>query len=376
MRFSLFIKTSSVTLRLGADYLLRNRLRFILIPLVFVLLKIIGALWLSQRLDGRAFLSIFHGWDSFYYMSITSNWYPSMASEIWAFFPFYPFCSYLVNLVLYDIRLSMALISFLAGVMWIPIYQTIAERYMDVREAFTSTCIFASFPQVFLFTTIAYSEPLFLLTTLAAWLLYLRGRILGSCVLACFATLTRPYGILIVLPIFLGLLKRKFWKRVPLISLPIASLLGWFLYSFFKTGNYFAFLNAQEYWKGMPWQPKNWIQGFLLPQLGIEPTIQATTPLTPFSVYILLAPFIALTACLIIMSFKADWRLGFYGIGMFGMILYFGTPLSMPRFLPFIFPVWLYIKTRIGLIAFAICIIFYLHSLVIWYLFSQNIWVG
>jgi Gpi18-like mannosyltransferase len=376
MKAPLFIKKFSTNSEHALQHLLRSKLHFAILPLIFALLKIFSAFWLLERLNEGNFISLFHGWDSYYYLSIASNWYPSKVVEIWAFFPFYPLCSRIVNLALHNLQLSMVSISFFAGVMWLPFYQSIAERYMNVDEAFTSTCIFASFPQVFLFTSVAYNESLFLFATLTAWLLYLRKKIFFACVLACLATLTKPYGILIVLPIFLGMLSRNRWNRIPFVLLPIVTILGWIWYNFIKTGDYFAFITAQEHWAGMPWQPINWFQGFLLPQLGIQPEIQATTPITPFSVYILLAPFVMIIACLIIMCFKYDWKLGIYGMAMLTTILSFGTPLSMPRFLPFIFPVWLNIKTRNFLITLVICAIFYIHSLAIWLLFSNNVWIG
>ncbi|MCW4033198.1 MAG: hypothetical protein NWF08_07375, partial [Candidatus Bathyarchaeota archaeon] len=300
MKAPFFIKTFSTNSEHALQHLLRSKLRFATLPLIFALLKIFSAFWLFERLNEGNFISLFHGWDSFYYVRIASTWYPTMPSEIWAFFPLYPFCSYVVNLLLHNYLLSTATVSFLAGVMWLPIYQSIAERYMTKVEAFSSTCIFAIFPHIFIFTTVAYSESLFLFLTLATWFLYLRGRIFGSSILACLTTLTRPYGILIILPIFFGLLKKKLWKRIPLVTLPVFTLLGWMWYGFMKTGDFLVFLSAQEHWILMPWQPKNWLHGFLLPQFGID-TISQAISAREYGVYMFLIPLIAIFACLILM---------------------------------------------------------------------------
>jgi Gpi18-like mannosyltransferase len=214
MKAPFFIKKFSTNSEHTLQHLLRSKLRFAILPLIFALLKIFSAFWLLERLNEGNFISLFHGWDSYYYMSIASNWYPSNVVEIWAFFPFYPLCSRIVNFAIYNLQLSMVFVSFFAGVMWLPVYQSIAERYMNAEKAFTSTCIFALFPQVFLFTSVAYSESIFIFTTLTAWFLYLRKKIFFACVLACLATLTKPYGILIVLPIFLGMLRRNRWNRM------------------------------------------------------------------------------------------------------------------------------------------------------------------
>lgn len=373
MKVSLLTKEFYAILRLSIKYFWQSRLRFILLPSVFILLKIIGTMWLAQRFSERGFLSFFHGWDSGWYIAVASSWYPPVASEKWAFFPFYPICSYLVNLILHDIRLSTALISLIVGIAWIPIFQAIAEKYMDTREAFTSTFIFALFPQVFLFTTIAYSESIFIFTTLTSWFLFLRRNTSGSCVFASFATLSRPYGILIILPIFLGLVSKRLWKKIPLISLPIATFLGWILYSFVKTEDYLAFITAQKHWIGLG-QPVNWFREFLLPQFAsAQYTYTYMHPLT-MSYYLL--PFIAIVAYLVIMSFEVDWRLGIYGMTALTTILYFGTPISVSRFLPFIFPIWLNTKIRNPFILIALCVFFYLHALVIWYLFCSRVWMG
>lgn len=375
MKIYFHFKTFHSILRSVLDSFLKNKFRLLLLPLVFVLLKIFSALWLTQRLDERDLISIFHGWDSFYYVRIASTWYPTMPSEIWAFFPFYPFCSYVVNLLLHNYLLSTAIVSFLVGLMWLPIYQSIAERYMTKVEAFSSTCIFAIFPHVFIFTTVAYSESLFLFLTLTTWFLYLRGRIFGSSILACLTTLTRPYGILIILPIFFGLLNKKLWKRIPLVTLPVFTLLGWMWYGFMKTGDFLVFLSAQEHWILMPWQPKNWLHGFLLPQFGID-TISQAISAREYGVYMFLTPLIAIFACLILMSFEIDWKLGIYGFATLIVILLYGSPLSVMRFLPFIFPLWLNIKVRNLFIMLALCAFLYLHSLIIWFMFSNNVWIG
>jgi hypothetical protein len=76
------------------------------------------------------------------------------------------------------------------------------------------------------------------------------------------------------------------------------------------------------------------------------------------------------------MTFEIDWKLGVYGAAVFITSLSIGTPLSAPRFIPFIFPLWLGIKTQKFIIAFTICVFFYLHAMVVWFLFTSNIWVG
>jgi hypothetical protein len=353
----------------------RGKLRFVLPVFAFALLKIVGALWLLRRIGGgRDLVSVFHGWDSLYYMNIASSWYPNKISELWAFFPLYPYLSSLANLILRDVWLSTAFVSFIFGVFWLPLYQSISERYVDVDEALVSTLMFASFPQAFLFTTVAYSESLFLFTTLATWLLYLRGKTFGACVVACFATLTRPYGIAIVLPIFLDLLRRRGWMKLPLVSLPVASLSGWLWYSFMKTGDYLARQSAaQKFWVGQPWQLDNWMQE-LFPLLGLEPASRMIG--TPIVGYVFLVPFTALAGYLIFRSFDLDWLLGIYGITMLAAILSIAAPLSSARLISLIFPLWLNIKTKNPLIALAVCAFFYLHGLVIWLLFTSNVWVG
>ncbi len=360
-------------LRLDTSYLLKSKLRFIIPLLIFFFLKIISAFLLLQRIEEKDFLSLFHGWDSFYYMSIATRWYPNTVVELWAFFPFYPYISRIINNALHDVWLSTTVVSFISGVIWIPIYHSIAERYINAKESFFSTCMFASFPQVFLFTSVAYSESLFLLTTLVAWLLYLRGKIFSSCISASLATLTRPYGILIILPILLGLLKSNLWKKSLLAVLPLFTLLSWMCYNFVKTGDYFAFITAQERWIGQPWQPGNWFREFFLPLFNVRLPTQTMAPL---AAYIFLVPFITFAAYLIIMTFGIDWKLGVYGTAVFLTTLSIGTPLSAPRFIPFIFAIWLNIKTQKFIIALITCFFFYLHAIVVWFLFTSNIWVG
>jgi hypothetical protein len=119
-----------------------------------------------------------------------------------------------------------------------------------------------------LFLSAVYAESLFLALSLGVFLLSRQGRLAGAGMLAGLASLTRPFGILLVIPILW-----EWWSRwrsreasgdraVSLWSwawaaMPVASLLGYLLYCQSVFGDPLAFFHRQQRWRGGlsgPWR--------------------------------------------------------------------------------------------------------------------------
>jgi Gpi18-like mannosyltransferase len=149
---------------------------------------------------------LFLGWDSGWYLSIATRGY-SFSSQSYAFYPGLPLFTYILNMVTGNPFVSMTLLSFIIGVIWLPAYQLVAENYMSKPEALKSTLLYGFFPYVFLFTTVAYSEGLLLLFSLAAWYFLKDKKLLLTGICASVAAISRPPGIFLMIPILLELLR-------------------------------------------------------------------------------------------------------------------------------------------------------------------------
>lgn len=321
---------------------------------------------LSEGNDG-SWVNIFHGWDSYLYLKIARDWYSE--SSLYAFFPLYPILTRLFSLGIVQLKYSAFFVSFFLGLASVPLFQSVAENYMDQNEALGCTIIIFFFPHVFFFTTIAYSESLFLFATLSSWLLYLRGRSLLANVSASLATLTRPYGILIVMPILFGLLSKREWRKLLYVAIPAASLFGWMLHCLLATGDWLVFLTQQlvgphaTTWTGLFDNFVNFLN-FYNYQIYKLADFTYTIALT------------ALTFCLITLTFRIDWRIGSFSLATFLVFLLFGALISFVRFVSFIFPIWLILRVRNPLTLVSIVILFFISSLMVWNQFLVGGWIG
>lgn len=337
--------------------------------------------WLTSDQTPR-WLYLFLGWDSAWYLSIMTKGY-SFSTQSYAFFPGLPVFGYLFNLVFKVPILSIWICTSIFGLLWIPIYQAISEKYMKEREAMISTLIFAFSPYIFLFTTMVYTEGLFLFFTLLTWYYYQKKKFNKTILFASISTLVRPVGFLIVIPIIIDILKddeNHRFTRVLKNSLPIMTLLLWFFY--FKTtfDDWLAPLHTSE-WDAMytfsEWVfkiiPEHGVNALLFPVPWLEPHF-----ISPF--FILFS--LILPPIFIVLLIRRHDVLGYYSLFYYGAILYIGTVFSFPRFLSFLFPVWMLgssklVNKKVPLIVFVlIVLIFFVLSLSLWKGFLSGLFIA
>jgi hypothetical protein len=135
----------------------------------------------------------------------------------------------------------------------------------DEHTARRSALYLLVFPTTFFLSAI-YAESLFLALAVASFY-YARRRSWIACgALAALCALSRPHGVLIVLPLALEYLhQRRFSLRavradVLALALPLLAFAGWLAYQYVQLGDALAFLHAQAAWQRVPGAP--W-QGFL-----------------------------------------------------------------------------------------------------------------
>jgi hypothetical protein len=209
--------------------------------------------------SNEKFVEIFVAWDSGWYWNIATHGYsftPDAQSSI-AFFPLYPML----------MRAAAAPFGGGAGATWIAgIVVAVAayllaliaihrftERFFGSREIARRTVLYIAVFPWSLFLARVYAESVFLLASVLAISRAWDGRWWQAGVWGGQATLARPNGILIGLPLALLALR----DRPPLGALtarwsalaPIpAALAGFCAYNYWLTGDPLAWLTAQAHW--------------------------------------------------------------------------------------------------------------------------------
>ncbi len=309
-----------------------------------------------------SYLSV--GWDSLWYMNIAQFGYTRLAS--FAFFPFYPMIIRFFYLITNDIALSAVIPSFICGVASIPLFQRVAEEYMDRQSAIACTLIAFFFPVIFVFTSLAYGESIFLLLSLLYWLQYRKQRITRANIILALATVTRPFGGLLGLPLAIDLLRQRRFRDLRNFAIPSISLFSWLFFGFYSTGNWLAFRLAET---STIWTQIDWIKGTVLPFFAGQNVPFAATNFF----------MVTIVGFIVVLTFQVDWRLGVLAVATYlSIILFSGPPeLSYLRYFSFIFPIWLIAGKALPLkIVVPYCAFMMAGSLMMWYAFAFGGWIG
>jgi hypothetical protein len=222
----------------------------------------------TMPFEQRALAETFAAWDSGWYFDIASRGYyynPDGQSSV-AFFPLYPMLMRalawpfgLTEAAVWTAGIAISYVTFFAGLI---VVHRLTERLFGEREAARRTVLLiAVFPFSFFLTRVYPSGLFFLLTALSISAAY-RSRWWTAGICGALATLTRPHGILIALPLILLALRGSSWRSsighlLKLAPIPIA-LIGYCLYVWRLAGDPLAWLNSQNQWGYSlghpPWQ--------------------------------------------------------------------------------------------------------------------------
>jgi Gpi18-like mannosyltransferase len=192
-------------------------------------------------------------WDAGWYKLIAEQGYfyiPGRQSPV-AFFPLYPLAiSTLLRLGI-PTHTAGILITMLCGPLALVLVARWARTRVDESTALQAGLLIALYPLSFYLYGAMYSDGLFLLLIVGAFLCLERDRLVLAVVLGAIATAARPVAPAVVL----GLLVRRLeWKRernepwTPRDFLPVLSCLGFVSYLLFldwRFGNAFAFVETQ-----------------------------------------------------------------------------------------------------------------------------------
>ena len=210
-----------------------------------------AAIWDRPKLthDLGAITDVWARWDSVWFLRIAEHGYGSAEGAAAAFYPLYPAAVALLGRVLFGhYVLAGILVSLAASFASFLLLYRIAEERLGADGARRAVLYLAVFPFA-LFLQAVYSESLYLLLTLAAFMLAERGRFLAAGGVTGLALLTRPTAAAL-LPA-LALLAWQERDRVrALASLAVAPLLFavYPLYLWAAEGDPWQFLHAQRLW--------------------------------------------------------------------------------------------------------------------------------
>lgn len=208
--------------------------------------------------DAAKLAEIFAAWDSGWYFDIASRgyYYSATGQSSIAFFPLYPMAMRALawpfgssDAAIWSAGIVISLASFLAGLIVLHRY---THRLFGDREIARRTVLYVSvFPFSF-FLARVYPSGLFLLLTVLAVSAGSQSRWWQAGIWGGLAALTRPQGILIVVPLALmamrGADRRAIVTRLgALMPIPIA-FAGYNLYISMLSGDPFAWLSSEGRW--------------------------------------------------------------------------------------------------------------------------------
>jgi hypothetical protein len=210
----------------------------------------LAVLWDSEWVHDVGWLvDVWARWDSAWFLRIAEDGYGSAPERTPAFFPLYPALVAGLGRVLGGHFLLAGLaISMAAAAGAFALLFRLAEARLGADGARRTVLYVAVFP-VSLFLGAVYSESLFLLLALGAFLLAQRGSWLGAGTAAGLALLTRAFG-LALLPALALLAWRSPDRRRAFTGLAVAPLLAaaYPLVLWRQIDEPWAFLDAQDSW--------------------------------------------------------------------------------------------------------------------------------
>lgn len=226
------------------------------------------------------------GWDSSWYMRIAEEGYrftPGEQSSV-AFFPVYPLAIRAVEVLGPNVYQAGVLVTLLCGPLALMLFLRWARFRVEEPLALQAALLLALYPFTFFLYGVMYSDALFLLLVVGAFLLLEKGHLGPAVLLGVVATAARPVAPAVVL----GLLARRLeWKRergerwTALDFLPVLSALGFILYMLYLDQRFdapFAFVEAQAAWgqeQGWrSWLKLSWFKTVLSPDSNRETIVR------------------------------------------------------------------------------------------------------
>ncbi len=209
---------------------------------------------LEPGADGPLLRSL-TSWDGTFYLSIVRGGYEAdLASGAYSNIAFPPLYPLIVRLLSWPIPGSegivAVLVSNLAFLAALGLLVRLGTPYLGRRRSAIAAGLLVIYPFASVFA-MAYSESLFLLLMVAAFLAAERGHRAWAGIFVALTVLCRIQGIALVLPLLILMLRQDEWRPRPslgwLVLGPLAGV-AFLAYIATVTGSPTAFLDAQQAW--------------------------------------------------------------------------------------------------------------------------------
>ncbi len=205
---------------------------------------------------GNRPLALLTGWDGRWYRLIASHGYlalPGRQNDT-AFFPLYPLAMRVLNVVGLPLNAAGLLLANLGFLIGLAALYELARHWVSEEDARRTVVYAALFPFGFVFSMV-YPEAVVLAFAALAGVLALRGRWLGCALAIGCATLARPEGVFLALPVgALALRARggldpsgRARALIAVLAGPVC-LVALGFYQWRVTGDALAFTHAQRAW--------------------------------------------------------------------------------------------------------------------------------
>jgi Mannosyltransferase (PIG-V) len=327
--------------------------------------------------------AVFHQFDASYYLAIASHGYVAAAPNNLAFFPLYPSLIRALGFLTGSDVIAGLVISTVSFALALVLLHRLTELELGSRAADATVLLVAFAPLSFFFTAI-YTESLFLLLSVAAVLAARRERWALAGVLAALAALTRPTGILLVVPLVIMRLgrQRRLDRQLAWALSPVAAL-GVYLAILAANGfSWLAPFRVEAFWQRVTVGPITGIASAVVTAVNSaaaivrhgQPVFAPTLggPFTPNAECVLLLLVLVIAVvCLVACFRRLPLEYGAYGAAVLLMCVSspaVGQPLvSFDRYVLTIFPLWMaagaWIATRrlqrVAVAAGSILLVFY-----------------
>ncbi|MHC3128737.1 MAG: hypothetical protein IBV52_01485 [Candidatus Bathyarchaeota archaeon] len=363
---------------------LKNVKRFIIPIVIVVVLKIFIFLWIQWSIDQRPELfsynfwwETFTIWDGGWYNLIAQYGYEAIPlasipmEQTFAFQPLFPAMIRGLGILIGNFDIAQVILSSIFGITWIPLFQLVAEKYLDRNQAFSVTIIASLFPTIFIFTSTGYGEGLFITLLLFSYYFYLKNKHLSSSLLVALASLTRVMGIFLIIPIIIDCVRNRQFRKALLYVLPVLTIVAWFYYGYLKTGNFLIVFDAQKYWIN-----RTFLKQYIFTALfQTNPQYSLNLPHTEAFIGLVIC-FSSIFFLLIIKIQEIDWKLKVYSIITFLTLIWCGNIFSYPRYFSFIFPIWFLFRIKKKWLLIPIIFILAFIDLISMYLFARWVFLG
>jgi len=218
--------------------------------------------WYEWRYDTRPWLDIWSVWDSGWYLDIAENGYsPILNSDLpkktvsgqsnIGFFPFYPILIKLTSYLTGNFHTSGILISNIS--LLVSGYFLYRLVSLDLKKGLAkrSVIFLYLFPTSFILSGV-FSESVFLLLSILVFYTAKKNMWLRSGILGLLLTITRPTGILILIPIvYLYFVQNKYKIKKSILYFlfyPLGLML-FSVYLYLIVGDFFAYFHSKtNYW--------------------------------------------------------------------------------------------------------------------------------